>query len=172
MFTKLKSILKNNKAFSNIEMAIGAIIIITIISVAMDFSKLAIQHNAISSNLNYISRIVEQQGGISNTKPSHYKGNYVTSKTVYNNIKDSLAHIGISEADWTLKIGSGTFTETFHKDNYNYKTRVTLTLTYNQKLPLVSNFFPSMGTTKRTISRQIITTHHPRPTDSGNIEYN
>ena len=170
MFNKLKSILKNNKAFSNIEMAIGAIIIITIISIAMDFSKMAIQHNAISSNMNYIARIVEQQGGISNSKPSHYRGSYITSSTVYAGIKDSLAHVGIRESDWTLTINNATYTEDFNKSDYPYQTRITLRLTYQQRTPLISNFFPSMGTMTRTLERQIITTHYPR--ESGNIGYN
>lgn len=170
MFKKIKSLLKNNKAFSNLELAIGALIIITVISVGMEFSTMAVQHNAVSSNMNYIARIVEQQGGLSNTKPSTYKGSYTTSKTVYNHIKDSLNHVGIAESEWTLKIGTKTFTDTYNKSDYDYGTRVTITLTYKHKWPLISNFFPSLGKIERTLSRQIITTNYPR--ESGSINYN
>lgn len=170
MFKKIKTILRNNKAFSNLELAIGALIMITVISVGIELSTMAIQHNVVSSNINYIARIVEQQGGISNTKPSHYKGSYTTSKTVYNGIKSSLNHVGIADSEWKLKIGTQTFSETYNKSNIPYGTRVTISLTYKHQWPLISHFFPSLGKIERTLNRQIITTHYPR--ESGTINYN
>lgn len=170
MFKKIRTLLRSNKAFSNLELAIGALILITILSVAMELSNMSVQHSVVSSNLNYISRIVEQQGGISNSKPSHYKGNYVTSNTVYQSIKQSLSDIGIKESEWNIKIGSQTFSNTYSNNNMPYKTRVTITLTYQHKWPLISRFFPSAGNMTRTLNRQVITTHYPR--ESGSINYN
>lgn len=164
---------QTNEGFSNLEMAIGTIILMTIISVGIAFSQLSVQHFTLSSNLNYISNVVQQQGGIETSKPSHYRGKYATSSEVYQNIQTALESVGFSESEWSISINGQPFTSTTTTDAFDHGTRVSIELRYEQKFPLISQVIHSDGKISKRLHRQVITTYYHRPETSndGNITF-
>ena len=86
---KSKQILKNNKGITSFEAVVGLMIIFIIIAGIVDFSNSNVQLSNVSNVTDYISRIVSEQGGISNTRPSNYYDDiYTTSSQAFNYINN------------------------------------------------------------------------------------
>lgn len=164
---KSKQILKNNKGITSFEAVVGLMIIFIIIAGIVDFSNSNVQLSNVSNVTDYISRIVSEQGGISNTRPSNYYDDiYTTSSQAFNYINNHLANNGIT--DWELTITTQNRDYQFSANSnigpLAYDTPVTVKLTFKHHLKLLNGFL-SLGDMNKTSTRYIKTTLHPRSSD-------
>lgn len=169
---RFKNCLKNNRGIMSLEILIGTIISIMIIFAIIDVFKTSLQHTSISTTLDYVTRIVGEQGGVEPTVPSHYtKEGYLTSGSLYQYIASNLANIGISDSDWSLTIDGQTFTEDATISGYTYKTRLVITLTYRQDWFFLNKFIPGdVPALTRRSTRHVLTSYLPRTGTSSDIE--
>lgn len=161
--------LKNQKGFSNLELAIGTLILITIICAITDFSKTTAADSSVSALANYVSETISEQGGLNSTAPASYKGTYTTTSTLLNHIRQSMDSIGIPDSHWQLYLKGPDATEfievrpTTDTGTYPYKSEVTIMIAYQNNLSLLSDALPgTLPDLNRQITRRAITTYFDR----------
>ena len=169
--------LKNNKGFSNIELVLGTLIILTLVCAIADFSKTSAADSSVSALANYVSETISEQGGLNTKAPDNYPGNYTTSATLIDNITTSMNSIGIPEDDWTLSIegpGNSGFIEVTRNTNtgtYPYKSQVTIRLTYSNGFDLLNQNLPTeLPELSRQLVRRTVTTYFERSNGSIGFE--
>ncbi len=161
--------LKNQKGFSNLELAVGTLIIVTLICAITDFSKTTAADSSISAIANYVSETISEQGGLNTTAPAGYKGTYTTSKMLLNNIHQSMKSIGIPDGQWKLYLQGPNSSDlievksTTNTGTYPYKSEITLVLTYQNKMKLLNQNLPGkFPDLNRQLTRRVITTYFDR----------
>lgn len=164
---KFYKTLKNNRGITSFEAVVGLMIIIVVLAGIVDFSNTSVQLSNISNVTNYISRIVSEQGGISNTRPSNYYDDvYTTSSDAFNYIDNHMRNNGIT--DWELIIDVKNTSHTFSANTsigpLAYDTPVTITLNFKYPLKLLSGFL-DIGEISQSSHRSVKTTLHPRNSD-------
>lgn len=97
MKKKLQSIktrLKNKKGMNTIETVIIVIILLLCILTMLDLMETTQKMSSTTSAVNYVTRLVGRQGGISNSTPENFSsyghGSYVTSEAACNILNQSL----------------------------------------------------------------------------------
>ena len=161
--------LKNSKGVTSLEAVIGLIIVIIVIAGIVDFSNTNVQLSNISTVTDYMSRIVSEQGGISNSKPKNYYDEvYTTSQQAFQYVSSHLRNNGVEE--WSLIIntpnGEYTFEENTNIPPLAYNSPVTIKLTFKHELKLLNGLLNIPAMTKNS-TRSVKTTLHPRNEDLG-----
>lgn len=164
---KIKKTLKNNQGITSFEAVVGLMIIFVILAGIVDFSNTSVQLSNISNVTNYVSRIVSEQGGISNTRPSNYYDDvYTTSSQAYNYISRHMSNNGITDWELTIDVRNHSYSFSEHTSigPLAYDTPVTINLKFKYPLKLLSGFL-DLGEISQTSHRSIKTTLHPRSSD-------
>lgn len=90
----LKNKLKNRNGMNSIETTIIIVILCLCILTMLDLMEITQKMSATTSAINYVTRIVGRQGGISNGTPANFDtyghGSYITSKSATNILNNSL----------------------------------------------------------------------------------
>lgn len=167
--TKLFSVLNNQKGFSSLEITIGVIILLVIISAITDFSRTAAADSSVSAIANYVAETLSEQGGLSQTKPEGFIGNYVKPNELLSHIKQSMDSIGIPEDRWKLELQTESdgsprlITSGSDFETLPYKSKLTIILTYQNKLSLLNQQLPvNLPDLNRRLVRKVVTTYFER----------
>jgi hypothetical protein len=90
----LKESLKNKKGMNSIEATIIIVILLLCIMTMLDLMEINQKMSATTSAVNYMTRLVGRQGGISNGTPTNFSsyghGSYVTTNSAWTILNDSL----------------------------------------------------------------------------------
>lgn len=157
MWRRIRLILWNRKGFGGIEIAISSLIVLLIVCGLIDVLKITQRFEVASQANNYISRTVQEQGGVRANKIENFSGKYTTSQTLYNNVKDMMEASGIAETDWTLTIqteGGGSYivNQRTNVPLVNYGKRIKVILSVNYRWDMLSAALPGdWGGTRSSI---------------------
>ena len=147
----------NKKGASAIEMVIGFMILIIMISFLMDIISVLLKFSTVSQVSTEVARLAGVQGGISDKVPRGWPGgsdNYVKLDSMNEFINSKFESSGISSDDWSISIkddngsigrlGASTGRiETDYLNSFTVETRV------KYRWSMVSNFIP--GNIEQTI---------------------
>lgn len=144
---------KNKKGLNTIEIVIITLTFIICICGIVDLVKIMQIHNAISTNASYVIRTIGKQGGIRTSKPSNFVGEYTTSASLYNAVKENMNCSGVKDGDWHLYITINGYTkELSSSENYplaDYGEEIKISLSSKYYWSLLSQMTPAKlsGTT-------------------------
>lgn len=164
---KSHRLLTNCKGVTSFEAVVGLMIIMVVVAGIVDFSNSNVQFSNVSGVTNYLSRIVSEQGGISNVRPSNYYDDvYTTSQQAYNYIDSQMKNNGYS--DWKITIttprGEYEFEPSTSIAPLEYESDVVVKLTFTHELKLLKGFL-SLGDIQKESVRSVKTTLHQRESD-------
>ncbi|AFV21845.1 MULTISPECIES: TadE/TadG family type IV pilus assembly protein [Bacillus] len=162
---KIKTFLENKKGVATIEIAICAMLFIIAIGAFIDLSAILSKINSISSTNAYVSRVVGAQGGVKTRTPENFKGEYIHSKELYQNVKNSLERSGLKESDWSMYIDGRRLTSSINVPLKDYGNEITIKLKTNLKWDLLSNFIPGDLTNNQTSERTVVSSFKVRTGD-------
>lgn len=164
MLTKFKNRLKkkDKRGISVLTMVAGLLMVFIAIGGLADLTILQTKFSALSTQSSYVSRVVSGQGGISHRRIDNFQGRYVTSGELYRNISGAMNNAGISNDEWSVRIGGTELTPGTHIPTYDYGERLTVSVSIDYGWPFTSNFIPSTLSNSRTSSTEVITTHRIR----------
>ena len=161
----LKSYLTNKRGVASIEIAISAMLFIIAVGAFIDLSAILSKINSISTTNAYVSRVIGAQGGVSTRQPENFKGEYINSKELYQNVKNSLGRSGLKESDWTMYIDGRKLTNNTNVPLKDFGKEITLTLESDLKWDLFSNFIPGEVTNHQTSERTVVSSFKVRTGD-------
>ena len=101
---KLISLLKNKKGYSVVNVIISVLVILLIFSLLIEFTILGQRYSYLSQTSSFVTRVIGEQGGISNSIPNGYYDpvNYTKSSSL-----TSILNSGFSDAKfdkWSVRI--------------------------------------------------------------------
>ena len=136
MLKKIRKKLKEIKGLNTIETAICTMIILVAVGGLIDLNGIMKKFNATSSTTSYIARTISKQGGVRMNKPNSFSGEYVTSQSLYEDIKSNLNNAGIQDSEFTVKINGYTLSPSSNIPivSYGGDLKVELTIHYSWKL--------------------------------------
>lgn len=153
----LLSKLKYNKSGSmSTEIILGTLIVIILISFAIDLILISHKLMVLSTTSTYLSRTVGLQGGLLSNPPSGFEGGgngYQRKATVINNINRVFKAAGIRTTEWFAKInGNDILGENKVDEGFAIKTELTINFSWK----LLSNFIPGNLNQSVTSKRVVI----------------
>lgn len=167
MWKRFKQKWRERKGFGSIEIVISSMIVLMMVAGLIDMIQITQRFDATSQATDYVSRIIQKQGGVQTYRIDNYKGRYTTSNALYNNVKDMMDTNGIPEEDWdlTLTLESG---NTYHLSptvsvplvNYGHRIRVTLSVDYRWNL--LASMFPGNPTGNRQATKEVLSGYQIR----------
>lgn len=100
----MKKLLKNKKGISTIIFAFGITILLSVIYFGTDILKIGNGFSVASQSATEITRIASVQGGIGNSKPSHYPGHYITMSDLDSIVEDKMNAVGYTKEQYAIEI--------------------------------------------------------------------
>jgi len=169
MWKYVKQKWKERKGFGSIEIVLSAMIVLMMVGGMLDMISITQRFETVSQATNYVSRIVQKQGGVRTSRIDNYNGKYTTSATLYNNVKDMMESNGIHEEDWTLTLTlpdgkSYTVTPTTNVPIVNYGQRMKVTISVNYRWNIVSTMLPIQGERTRDSIKEVLSGYQSRQT--------
>lgn len=145
---KLKS---NHKGASSIEIIIGIMMLIMVLSFATDILILSWKFSVISQTNTWIARVAGIQGGVRTSAPAGYPDEYITIQNMNEIVSDKLSSAGIEPGKWLVQIGNGRLGKNGVSSSsaYDYKTFFDTSIEIEYKWQFMSNFIP--GDLRNTI---------------------
>lgn len=153
---------KDKRGISVLTMVAGLMMVFIAIGGLADLTILQTKFSALSTQSSYVSRVVSGQGGISHSRIDDFQGRYVTSGELYRNISGAMNHAGISNDEWSVRIGGYELTPGTHIPTQDYGERLSVSVSIDYGWPFTSNFIPGNMRNSRTSSTEVITTHRVR----------
>lgn len=157
MFNRIKEKWKNRKGVGSIEIAISSLIVIMMIAGLVDMINIMQRFDTTSQATNYVSRIIQKQGGVQTNRIENFQGKYTTTSVLYNNVKDMMDANGIPEEDWelTLTLENGVDYPIKPSTNVplvNFGNRILVTLAVDYEWNMLSNVVPGdIGGTRKSM---------------------
>lgn len=148
MFKKIRKKLKEIKGLNTIETAICTMIILVAIGGLIDLNGIMKKFNATASTTSYIARTISKQGGVRMNKPSSYSGQYVTSQSLYEDVKSNLNNAGIKDSEFRVRINGYTLSPNSNVPIVSYGGDLKVELTINYSWKLLSQFNGSQNFSK------------------------
>lgn len=184
MLKCIKSKLKEKKGLNSIEMVIGSLMVITLFAGMTDFIKISNRMQSISSTMTYVSRVLSNQGCISNNPEATYFDNsgkqlyyieyiknkkFVRSDTFFNTINEMMKSDGIKSDEWRIFIDGTRLTENTTSKLFNFTDRIPVRIEIDYKWGTLTNILPVdesflSGTFKT--SQDIVSTYKIREADA------
>lgn len=153
---KRKTIKKNQEGVTAIEMVIGVLIFIILLSFMMDILMLFWKFSVLSQTTTQVSRIASIQGGVRDKAPEYWASgdDYITIKKLNNMVQDKMDTANIET--WNVKIDTGKVgTEGVSPTKeIDYKSSFEVTSTIEYKWSFVSNFVPGMDLTQTLTAKR------------------
>lgn len=126
--------LKNNKADGNALLTTLIVLILVILcGFSVDFVRYSYQKYIVASQLTFVSRVAARQGGVSSSPPRDWdtEFSYVTSSSLDNSIRRSMASAGIT--DYKIRVSGSELRAGSSSAQYNFGESFQLQIT--AKLP-------------------------------------
>ncbi|MFJ8531099.1 hypothetical protein [Bacillus sp. NPDC094106] len=139
---RFKNLRRNKKGVASIEIAISAMLFIMAVGAFIDLSAILSKINSVSSTNAYVARVVGAQGGIRTRAPENFREEYISSKSLYENVKNSLERSGLKESDWVMYIDGQKLTKNTNTLLKDRGKDITIKLEFDLEWSLLSNFIP------------------------------
>lgn len=153
MFNKLKHSKKDKKGkkgFIAIEIVIGMMMFLAIVSFMTDVALLTWKFNVVAQTNSHLARQVGIQGGLLSSTPENFPGGssaYVSKSAMDAKIKENFKKAGIKESEYSYSLST-------NKADYGEMITTTVKATYKWKL--LSNFVPGDVTQEITSKRSVM----------------
>lgn len=176
--------LKEKKGLNSIEMVIGSLVVITLFAGMTDFIKIHNKMQSVSSSISYVSKIVANQGCLTNNPESSYINSngtkyyyidyiknkkYVDSNTLYNSINRIMQSDGISSSEWRIYIGGQQLSPTTHTNLYSFGDRIPISIEIDYSWGVLAGILPiseSMLSGTLRSSQDVVSTYKKRDAGS------
>lgn len=149
----INNYIKNKKGLSAIQTGIGVFIVLICICGFIDLTTTMYKFNALSSTATYVTRIIEKQGGIAQTAPKSYRGEFVPTSELYNDVKKIMNASGVADDKWEVYVNgtklAGTNTGVIRYYNEDIKIEVKIRYSWN----MVRNFININKEYEKTVTR-------------------
>lgn len=149
----------NKRGASAIEMVIGFMIVIMMLSFLLDIINVLSKYSVVAQVSTDIARMTGIQGGVLNSSPNGWPGgsqNYINMDKMNTAIAEKFASAGMQATDWEVKIynSSNSINGKFGKNGnspvqLDYLTNYTIEVRADYEWSAVSNFIP--GSIKQTL---------------------
>lgn len=191
MLKFIKNKIKDKKGVNSIEMVIGSLIVITLFAGMTDFIKISTRMQSISSTINYVSKVLSNQGCLANNPETTYINSsgqqyyyvsyiknqkYVDSTTLYNTINQIMLSDNIQSNEWKVYIDGQLLTANTKTKVFNFRERIPIKVQINYEWKVLSGILPISNTALSgvlTSSQEIVSTYKIRDagSDTG-FQYN
>lgn len=173
MFKFLKNKFKEKKGLNSIQLAIGTIILSFLFAGTIDAVNIANRMQSLSSAMTYISKVVSNQGCLTNNPETVYvneKGEkqysinyiknkkYVDASSLYNTILNIMTSDGIPRSDWKVTVGGVTLSPNMKTPLYDFREKIPVTIeiayswdTLSSLLPISNNVLKGKFKTEQEI---------------------
>ena len=148
MLKRLKKQIKSSDGSLDIfSFVTGVIVSIFLICMLLDLMLIGWQFNGISQLNTQIARTASIQGGVLNTAPRDYPGNYVTLTDLSNTVNSRMRSLGVPNSEYQVDIGNGSIGRNgdFASSEYDYKTHFTTRVTTTYHWKFLRMLFPIAG---------------------------
>ncbi len=167
MWKRLKQKWKDKKGFGSIEIVISSMIVLMMIAGLIDMIQITQRFDTTSQATDYVSRIVQKQGGVQVSRIPNYQGQYTTTKTLYDNVEDMMNSNGISDDDWslTLQLENGSKYTISPKSTVplvDFGHRIRITLSVNYRWNMLGSMFPGDLEGTRQSTKEILSGYQIR----------
>lgn len=150
MLKKLKRFKKDKKGFMAIEIVIGMLMFLAIVSFVSDVALLTWKFNVVAQTNSHLARQVGIQGGLLSSTPENFPGGssaYVTKSQMDEKIRENFKKAGIKESEYSYSLST-------NKADYGEMITTTVKATYKWKM--ISNFIPGDITQEITSKRSVM----------------
>lgn len=141
---------KNKKGMTAIEMVIGVIIFLIVLSFMLDIMVLFWKFSVVSQTATQVARITGIQGGALTSAPQAWPSadGYMTIHDLNTMVQDKMDSADVE--NWTMTIHNGRIGTqgVSSTSQIDYKDSFTVNLTIDYKWKFVSNFIPGMDITQ------------------------
>ena len=189
MFKFLKNKFKEKKGLNSIQLAIGTIILSFLFAGTIDAVNIANRMQSLSSAMTYISKVVSNQGCLTNNPETVYvneKGEkqysinyiknkkYVDASSLYNTILNIMTSDGIPRSDWKVTVGGVTLSPNMKTPLYDFREKIPVTIEIDYSWDTLSSLLPISNNVlkgKFKTEQEIVSTYKVRDgnTDDGFI---
>ena len=184
MFIFLKDKLTEKKGINSLQIAIGTLIISLIFAVMTDLVHVSNRMQSISSIMSYVSKVVSNQGCLTNNPESAYVdalGNklyeidyiknkkYVSASDLYNAVLNIMNSDGIPTSDWKITVGGQTLSPSMKTKLYDFRERIPITVEISYSWKTIANMLPidsSVLSGKFTSGQEVVSTYKIRDANS------
>lgn len=158
MLVSLKKNIKSKKGLSSIEMVIGSFVIISLFAVMTDFIRMSSKMQSLSSTINYVSKVLSNQGCITPTNPENIylssSGNklysmdyiknkkFITSGELLNTINNIMLSDGIEPDEWRVYIDGVELTSGYTSELYDFRERIPVRVEIDYTWETIGNILP------------------------------
>ena len=173
MFKFLKNKFKEKKGLNSIQLAIGTIILSFLFAGTIDAVNIANRMQSLSSAMTYISKVVSNQGCLTNNPETVYVNErgekqysisyiknkkYVDASSLYNTILNIMTSDGIPRSDWKVTVGGVTLSPSMKTPLYDFREKIPVTIeiayswdTLSSLLPISNNVLKGKFKTEQEI---------------------
>lgn len=139
MLSFISKKIKEKDGLNAIEMVIGSLVVITLFAGMVDYIQISNKMQSISSTVNYVSKVLSNQGCLANNPETAYTGannaqlynidyiknkKYVDSRTLYSTIKNIMDSDGIKVEEWRVFIDGERLTSTTKTRLFDFRERI------------------------------------------------
>lgn len=151
---------KNNKKGSMaIEIVIGMLAFILVLSFLMDLLMLSWKFYVISSVSSDVARTAGIQGGFRSYAPSGFQGGdaeYMSSSDMSGKIADEFEKAGIDAGEYTVKVNGYSITNGGATPEVDYRKDIKTEIKVDYRWDFIDNFIPGQLTQKITSKRSAV----------------
>lgn len=189
MFKFLKNKFKEKKGLNSIQLAIGTIILSFLFAGTIDAVNIANRMQSLSSAMTYISKVVSNQGCLTNNPETVYVNErgekqysisyiknkkYVDASSLYNTILNIMTSDGIPRSDWKVTVGGVTLSPSMKTPLYDFREKIPVTIEIDYSWDTLSSLLPISNNVlkgKFKTEQEIVSTYKVRDgnTDDGFI---
>lgn len=189
MFKFLKNKFKEKKGLNSIQLAIGTIILSFLFAGTIDAVNIANRMQSLSSAMTYVSKVVSNQGCLTNNPETVYVNErgekqysisyiknkkYVDASSLYNTILNIMTSDGIPRSDWKVTVGGVTLSPSMKTPLYDFREKIPVTIEIDYSWDTLSNLLPISNNVlkgKFKTEQEIVSTYKVRDgnTDDGFI---
>lgn len=160
-----RAIIKQKKGYGSLEFGIGFFLLIILVAALVDLSRVLMVYDNVGNSIDYVGRVMSDQGGIGSVKPASFEGSYVTSSTLYTQVKTNFESLGIKEADWDLTVNGKPFYNGTIVAPQPYNTEIRIELNYKYRWVLLGGLISIDPTVSNSSSRLVLSDYHTRYDD-------
>lgn len=152
----LKNKIKEKDGLNSIELVIGSLVIVMLIAGLTDFINVSNRMQSVSSTMNYVSKIVSNQGCLSPNPETSYTKNgkqlyfksyikderYVTPAQLYTAINTIMNSDGISSNEWRVYVDGQLLSSTTETQLFNFRDRIPIVVEVDYNWNTLANLLP------------------------------
>lgn len=157
MFKYLKNKFKEKKGLNSMQLAIGTLIMSFLFAGTIDAVNISNRMQSLSSTMTYISKVVSNQGCLTNNPESAYinergerkysinyikNKKYVDASTLYNTVSNIMTSDGIPRSDWKITIGGVNLSPSMKTPLYDFREKIPVTIEIDYSWDTLSNLLP------------------------------